>query len=174
VGALTEDGLDPLVAGECAACGSTRRAFRTYVDARLPLIGGEPVGPVTWVYDGEKFIDGVFEASCAQCQRVLFEADCCPRCNAPGALAAVLAGENRWAPPAACPRCGDEEIMYVALVPARVAWEGKRADKARTTTEMGDPGFHGCRVDCATCGTVAEVTERCPLCDAAGPLRARP
>ena len=26
-------------------------------------MGGEPVGSITWVYDGEKFVDGVFEAA---------------------------------------------------------------------------------------------------------------
>ena len=33
---------------------------------------------------------------------------------------------------------------------------------------------HGYRVDCTDCGTVAEERARCPLCDAPGPLRARP
>jgi hypothetical protein len=174
VGALTEEGLDSLVAAGCSACGSKRLAFRTYVDARMPLIGGEPVGPVTWVYDGEKFVDGVFEARCGQCERVLFESDWCPRCNAPGALAGILTAENRWGPPPACPRCGDEETLYVALVPARVALDGKRAEKARTTTELHDPGFHGLRALCGTCGVVAEVVDRCPLCDAPAPLRPRP
>jgi hypothetical protein len=60
------------------------------------------------------------------------------------------------------------------MVPARVGWEGKRADKARAFVELGDPGFHGTRVECGTCGVVAEVTDRCALCDRTGPLRARP
>ena len=76
--------------------------------------------------------------------------------------------------PAACPACDGEELRYVAFVPARVVYEGKRADKARTSTELHDDGFHGYRVDCRDCGTVAELTDACPLCDAPAPLRARP
>ena len=111
-------------------------------------IGGEPVGALTWVYDGEKFVDGVFEVACADCQHALFSDDGCPRCHAAGALPAVLAAHNRWPVPAACPSCQGEEVHYLAMVPARVAYQGKRADRARTSTELHDPGFHGYRVDC--------------------------
>ena len=74
--------------------------------------------------------------------------------------------------PAACPSCDDEQLRYVAFVPARVAYEGKRADRARSSTELHEDGFHGYRVDCRDCGTVAALTDGCPLCEAAGPLRA--
>lgn len=174
VGALTEDAFSRLVAAGCDACQSPRLTLRSYVDGRLPLMGGEPVGALTWVYDGEKFVDGLFEARCADCQHTIFAADCCPRCNATGALATILATENRWPPPNACPSCDDDEVRFVAFVPARVAYEGKRAEKARTTVELHEPGFHGFRVDCRACGTVAELVDRCPLCDAPGPLRPRP
>ena len=178
MGALTEAGLDQLIASGCSACGASRLAFRTYVDARLPLMGGEPVGELTWIYDGEKFVDGVFEVACADCQHALFSDDGCPRCHAAGVLPAVLAAHNRWPVPAACPACQGEEIQYVAMVPARVAYQGKRADRARTSTELHDPGFHGYRVDCVDCGTVAELTDGCPLCQAPAsdsrPLRPRP
>jgi hypothetical protein len=174
VGALTEAGLDQLIAGGCSACGGRRLAFRTYVDARLLVIGGEPVGALAWVYDGEKFVDGVFQATCADCQHALFRDDGCPRCNAAGALAAVLAAPNRWPVPSACPGCQGEEVQYVAMVPARVAYQDGRADKARTSTELHDAGFHGYRVDCVDCGTVGELTEGCPLCQAPAPLRPRP
>ena len=174
MGVLTEPGLDQLITAGCPGCGSHRLAFRTYVDARLPLAGGEPVGALTWTYDGEKFVDGVFEAACADCKRVLLADDRCPRCHAPGALPAALNATNRWAVPAACPGCDGEEVRYIALVPARVTHDGKRADKARTTTELLDPGFHGYRVDCKACGTVAELLDRCPLCAAPAPLRPRP
>jgi hypothetical protein len=174
VGALTEAGLDQLITSGCPACDTGRLAFRTYVDARLPLAGGEPVGVPTWIYDGEKFVDGVFQVACADCQHSLFSADDCPRCHAAGLLPVVLAAPNSWPVPAACPRCQGEEVQYVAMVPARVAYQGKRADRARTSTELHDPGFHGYRVDCADCGTVAELTDACPLCQAPGPLRPRP
>ena len=178
MGALTEAGLDQLIASGCPACGASRLAFRTYVDARLPLIGGEPVGALTWIYDGEKFVDGVFEVACADCKHALFSDDGCPRCHAAGVLPVVLATHNRWPVPAACPGCQGEEVRYVAMVPARVAYQGKRADRARTSTELHDPGFHGFRVDCVDCGTVAELTDGCPLCQAPAsdsrPLRPRP
>ena len=44
MGLLDEPGLDRLVTSGCAACGSHKLTFRTYVDGRLPIIGGEPVG----------------------------------------------------------------------------------------------------------------------------------
>ena len=174
MGALTESGLDQLIASGCAACGGKRLSFRTYVDLARPLMGGEPVGSITWAYDGEKFVDGVFQVTCAECKRPVFADDRCPRCDAAGALPAVLAAANRWPVPAACPGCQGEEVRYVAMVPATVIFDGKRADKARTFTEMHDPGFHGYRVDCDDCGTVAELVDRCPLCQAPGPLRPRP
>jgi len=60
------------------------------------------------------------------------------------------------------------------FVPARVAYQGKRAEKARTSTELHEDGFHGYRVDCRDCGTLAERSDACPLCEAPGPLRPRP
>ncbi len=174
MGSLTEAGLDALVTRGCPACHSTRLQFRSYVDGRLPVMGGEPVGSITWVYDGEKFVDGVFEVCCADCKHALLRADECPRCHAPGALAGILATTNRWPVPAACPGCDSDEIRYLAMLPAKVSYEGKRADKARSSTELHEPGFHGYRVDCVDCGTVAELLDRCPLCAAPAPLRARP
>jgi hypothetical protein len=174
MGVLTEAELDRLIASGCAACGSKRLAFRTYVDARLPVMGGEPVGAITWVHDGEKFVDGVFEVECADCKHPLFAADCCPRCHAAGVLPVVLAAHNRWPVPACCPACQGEEIFYLAMVPARVTHDGKRAEKARTASGLYDPGFHGYRIDCDDCGTVAALGDACPLCQAPGPLRPRP
>jgi hypothetical protein len=173
VGILTEESFEALLTAGCP-CGARKIAFRMYVDGLVPLQGGEPVGPVKWSYDGEKFVDGVYDARCAACERVLFEAAVCPRCHADGALGAALETENRWPVPEACPRCGLEEIRYIAFIPARTSWEGKRADKARTTVEIGDPGFHGYRVDCRDCGKVMEIVDRCPICQTPGPLRPRP
>jgi hypothetical protein len=177
LGTLTEAGLDELITRGCTACGSPRLHFRSYVDGRWPIVAGEPVGAVTWVYDGEKFVDGVFEVACADCHHPLFNSDVCPRCNADGALPAVLAASNRWPPPTTCPACDEEELRYTALVPARIVFQGKRADKARTTTEPLDPGFHGQHLRCTSCGATAAVeaaTAHCPLCDRPGPLRPRP
>jgi hypothetical protein len=174
MGLLDEPGLDRLLEAGCRACGGGKLTFASYVDGLLPIAGGEPVGKLTWVYDGEKFVDGVYQVTCAACQAVVFTADVCPRCNAPGGLARALATPNRWPVPAACPSCDDEQLRYIAFLPARVVYEGKRADKARSTTELHEDGFHGWRADCRDCGTVAELTASCPLCDAPAPLRARP
>ena len=174
VGALSETDLEQLIARGCTGCGSDRLAFRSYVDLMRPLAAGEPVGSTSWVYDGEKFVDGVFAVSCAACKRALFADDCCPRCNAAGALPTILATENRWPVPLACATCSSEEVLYVALVPARISYEGKRADTARTSTEMHDPGFHGHRLACVDCGAEDALIETCPLCAAPAPLRPRP
>jgi hypothetical protein len=174
MGLLDEPGLERLVAAGCGHCGSAKLAFRSYLDGRLPIVAGEPVGPMVWLYDGEKFVDGVFEVTCAACKQALFRADVCPRCHAAGGLARALGAPNAWPVLLACPGCDGEELGYVAFVPARVGYEGKRAEKARTSTELHEDGFHGFRVDCRTCGTVAELTDACPLCGGPGPLRARP
>jgi hypothetical protein len=174
MGLLDEPGLERLVGSGCSSCGSHKLSFRTYVDGMLPLLGAEPVGKLSWVYDGEKFVDGVYEVGCADCKHPLFVAAVCPRCHAPDGLARALGTPNRWPVPASCPRCDGEEVGYVAFVPARVSYEGKRADKARSSTELSDNGFHGYAVRCRSCGPVAERADSCPLCDAPAPLRPRP
>jgi len=177
MGQLDEAALDRLVAAGCGACGGTTLTFETYVDGLIPFLGGEPVGRVTWAYDGEKFLDGVYAVTCAGCRQRLFDSDLCPRCHAPGGLARALGRPNQWAVPAACadPECGCEEIRYLAFLPARVSYQGKRADEARSSTEPHDDGFHGVRAECRACRrTIAERTDSCPLCASPGPLRARP
>ncbi len=174
MGQLDKSSLDVLIAGGCPACAATTLTFRSYVDALLPLMGGEPVGKLTWVYNGEKFLDGIFSVTCASCQHVVFASPDCPRCHAPDGLERALTGENTYLPPESCPGCDNQEVRFIAFVPARVTYEGKRADKARTSTELLDPGFHGYRVDCRVCGTVAERHDGCPVCEAPGPIRPRP
>ena len=39
---------------------------------RCNLPAAPTVGPVKWAYDGEKFLDGVFEVTCSQCERIVF------------------------------------------------------------------------------------------------------
>lgn len=173
MGLLDEAGLEALVSTGCSKCKSTRLRFGAYLDALLPIMDAEPVGKMTWVYDGEKFVDGVFEVSCADCNMELFAADVCPRCHAPGGLAKALATTNEWPVPTECPSCEGEELRYIAMVPASVVYNGRRADKPRCGTELLDEGFHGYRVDCKSCRTVA-IRDTCPLCNAAPPLRPRP
>jgi hypothetical protein len=174
MGLLDASGLERLIAAGCPKCHGLKLAFRTYVDGLLPIMGAEPIGRITWVYDGEKFVDGVYEVTCAACNEVAFAADVCPRCHAPGGLRRALGTPNRWSVPRSCPECGIDEVRYIAFVPAHVIYEGKRAAKARSATELHEDGFHGYRVDCRDCGTVAERHGECPLCDAPAPLRPRP
>jgi len=167
MGALSEPAFDALAAAGCSACGGAKLIFRSYVEGSLPVLGGDPVGQMRWSYDGEAFVDGVFEVACAACKEIVFRAAVCPRCNAEDGLARALERPNAWAIPAACPACKLEEVRVSAYVPIRVAWEGKRAEKPRTTTEFFDPGFHAFRITCADCGPVVEHIGGCPLCGAA-------
>src|SRR5438309_1056841 len=145
MGLLDEPGLERLVGAGCTACGSHKLTFRAFVDGLLPIMEAEPVGRLTWVYDGEKFVDGVFEVTCSDCKAPVFAESVCPRCHAPGGLARALAAPNRWPVPQRCPGCDGEELRYIALVPARVTYEGKRAEKARSSSELHDAGFHWSR-----------------------------
>ncbi len=179
MGLLDEGALDRLTAAGCPGCGGRALVFRTYVDGVFPFVDGEPVGRVSWIYDGEKFVDGVYAVDCAGCGAPVFSADVCPRCHTPGGLARALGTPNRWPVPIGCadPDCGGQEIRYVAFVPARVTAQGARAEKARTETEPHEDGFHGLRAECRDCGaTIAARPESagCPLCETPGPLRARP
>lgn len=174
MGLLDEPGLTRLLEAGCPRCNAEKLTFRAYVDGMLPFMGAEPVGRVTWVYDGEKFVDGVYQVACTACNELIFAADVCPRCHAPDGLRKALGSTNAFTVPARCPSCDDDEVGYVAFFPAMLTYEGKRADKARTATEPHDPGFHGYRVDCRYCGKVAERVDTCPLCEAPAPLRPRP
>lgn len=174
MGILTEAGLDDLVRAGCSGCGKNVLQFRAFLDARILTLGGEPVSKLTWVYDGEKFVDGVFEVTCAGCKKVLLAADLCPRCHAPGGLTTALESENRFPRLKECPQCQHEELRYFAMLPATVSYEQGRAGKPVTHIDAYDPGFHGLRIECRDCGPIAKVTAGCPLCAAPGPLRARP
>ncbi len=174
MGILTESKLEEILAAGCPRCGTGELSFLAYLDGRLPLLGGEPVGKLAWCYDGEKFVDGVYEIGCTGCKQTLFSASVCPRCHSPEGLAQALESANRFPLPTECPSCQGEEVRYVAMLPAASIYVKGRAATPRTDVDPYDPGFHGYRVDCRDCGTVAEQTARCPLCDAPGPLRPRP
>jgi hypothetical protein len=174
MGSLTESTFTERVLAGCSACGGKKLTIRAYVEGKFPLMGGEPVGTVVWAYKGETLVDGVFEIRCVACRNVVFSDTNCPRCHEPNALAPALETENRHDVPKECPTCGIVSISYFAFVPATVTYEGKRADKARTSCELYDPGFHGWRAHCSTCGPFARREGVCPICDAPHPLRAPP
>jgi len=165
--------LDRVIAAGCG-CGDKRLAFRTYVDGRIPMMAGEPIGRLGWAYDGEAFCDGVYEVSCLACKQSLFSSTACTRCNADGGLDKALSTTNAYPVPDACPGCDGEEIVLFGFVPAETTYEGKRAEKARTDVDLYDEGFHGFQAWCKTCGVFGELKTACPLCAAAGPIRDRP
>jgi hypothetical protein len=174
MGQLDEPGLNRLIEAGCPACGDKKLIFRTYVDGHMPFMGGEPVGRVTWSYDGEKFVDGVHHVACGTCAHVMFQAGVCPRCHAADGLKKALETTNDYPVPVACPSCDEDQVTYFAFLPATVAYQDGRAAKAASRVEPHEPGFHGYRADCRYCGTIAARTATCPLCGAPGPLRARP
>ena len=170
--AMTPERLEALVAAGCPRCKAQKLVFRSYVEGRLPLLAGEPVGRVAWAYKGEDFCAGVFDVACAACNEVVFADEACPGCRRAGGLEVAMESENRFEVPRACPRCATEAVRYFAKVPASVVHHGGRAmngersrgEPARTATELLDPGFHGLRAECKECGTFAIATSRCPLC----------
>ena len=174
MGSLTEATFTARVAQGCTACGAKKLLITAYVEGKFPIMGGEPIGTVTWAYKGETFVDGVFEILCASCKHTLFADPICPRCHAEGGLARALETENTHPVPAACPTCNAQTLTYRAFVPANVTYEGVRANKARTNCEQYDEGFHGLRAECKTCGACARHGATCPLCDAPGPIRPQP
>src|SRR5579863_330311 len=102
MGLLTEAVLDRLVQRGCVACSGHKLIFRTYVDGVVPFVGGEPVARISWIYDGEKFVDGVYAVDCAACGATQFASDVCPRCHNPTGLEIALSTPNRWPIPAGC------------------------------------------------------------------------
>jgi hypothetical protein len=174
MGSLTEATFTERVDAGCPACSSKKLLIRAYVEGKFPLLAGEPGGAVTWAYKGETFVDGVFEIRCAGCKQGVFSDAMCPRCHAPDGLAHALATENALPVPIACPTCKRETLTLRAFVPANVSYEGKRADKARSSCTLYDTGFRAVVAECVTCGPLEPRADGCPLCEAKGPVRAQP
>ncbi|MBL8740721.1 MAG: hypothetical protein JNK04_06500 [Myxococcales bacterium] len=164
MGKLTATDLDGLLEGGCAKCGSKRFEFQTYVAEVLPVQGGEPVGKAKWAYDGEAFLEGVYGVTCSDCSHPQVRCPECPSCGAADGLAHALESENSYPAPEACSACGASDLSFFAMVPAQVSWRDGRSDKAKTDTAPEDPGFHGYRADCRSCGRIVKAESGCPLC----------
>jgi ssDNA-binding Zn-finger/Zn-ribbon topoisomerase 1 len=174
MGLLDEAAFDLLVRGGCPACRGTTLEIRSFLDKSLVVMAGDPNDDGRWVHDGEKFVDGTYHIACASCAHLVFASDACPRCNAVGGLARALAEVSRLVVPKRCPACDELELMALALVPATARHGGgDTRPKPKPLAEHGDPGYHVVAYACDACDR-AVVAERCPLCDAPGPLRARP
>ncbi|HEX5058433.1 MAG TPA: hypothetical protein VFV99_03690 [Kofleriaceae bacterium] len=171
MGALSQARFEELVNAGCT-CGGRLLEIRSYIDRSLVVMAAEPNNEGRWAHDGEKFADGTYRITCATCAKVVFESDICPRCNAAGGLARALGETSRLTLPKRCPQCNELELMALAFVPASARYGGE-APKPKQLVDFGDPGYHVVAYGCNSCDR-AVVAEKCPLCDAHGPLRPRP
>lgn len=173
MGALDQAQFERLVTAGCPSCHGRVLEISSVIDRSLVMMAGDPNDAGRWVHDGEKFVDGTYRVECVACRAVLFESALCPRCNADGALPRVLGQGSRLVVPKRCPSCNELELLALAMVPASARHGGGERPKPTPRAEFGEPGYHVVAFACPGCDK-AVVAERCPLCDAAGPLRARP
>jgi hypothetical protein len=173
MGALSQGRFEELVGAGCPACQARVLEIRSIIDHSVIVMVGDPNDEGRWVHDGEKFVDGTYRIACTSCSHVVFESDMCPRCNAAGALPRVLEAKSRLAVPKRCPSCSELELLTVAMVPAVARYGDGATPKPAALASLGEPGYHVVAFACPSCDK-ATVAERCPLCDAAGPLRPRP
>jgi hypothetical protein len=173
MGQLDEAGFEAVIAAGCTACGGQTMEIESFIDRRYLLMLADPNDAGKWAHDGEKFVDGIYRIRCVACAAVAFADTGCPRCHAPEGLARALAEGNRLELPKRCPKCNELELIALALVPASARYGGGQTPKPKPLAEFGDPGVHFVAYACESCDA-AMVTQKCPLCDAPGPLRARP
>ena len=173
MGQLDEPRFESIVNAACPACGAATLDIRTFIDRKLDVMLGDPNDDGRWVHDGEKFVDGTYQISCAACQHIVFSSPDCPRCHAPHGLDRALSSPSRLALPKRCPTCKDTELLALALIPSTTRYSGGTAARPTPLADFGDPAYHLVAFACASCDA-ATVTQSCPLCDAPGPLRPRP
>ena len=172
MGALSQARFEELVNAGCT-CGGRLLEIRSYIDRSLVVMAAEPNNEGRWAHDGEKFVDGTYRIECASCHHVVFEHPDCPRCHAAGGLAKALADISRLQIPKRCPGCNELELLAIALVAAKAKYGGGERPKPVPLAEFGEAGHHTVAFACESCDA-ATVTQKCPLCDAPGPLRPRP
>ncbi|MEO8876521.1 MAG: hypothetical protein ABI461_13105 [Polyangiaceae bacterium] len=161
---LSEADFTVIADAGCDTCGSKKLIVESLVAQKLTLLGGEPYGQPTWGYKGEELVQGTYRIACDGCKKDLYQSSVCPLCNAEGGVERALAQENGFPLPETCASCGHDMLTATAYVPATISYEGKRAQKARTTTKPEDAGFHAIRVDCKECRAVSQRKVPCPLC----------
>lgn len=173
MGKLDEQAFELAVQGGCPACGEAAVEIRTFLDRRVLLMLADPNDAGRWVHDGEKFIDGTYRIACGSCAHVVFESPDCPRCHAAGGLARALGDASRLPIPKRCAGCNELELIALALVNAQARYTVGATPKPQPLAEYGEAGHHMVAFACESCDA-AVVTQKCPLCDAPGPLRERP
>lgn len=173
MGALDQPSFETLINTGCPACGGATLEIRSIIDRTVGVMLADPTNAGKWAHDGEKFVDGTYQITCAKCTHLVFANEMCPRCNAPDQLATVLATSSRLAVPKRCPKCNELELLAIALVPATARSGGGETPKPKPLADFGEPGYHVVAFACDACDH-AEVAEGCPLCAKPGPLRVRP
>lgn len=173
MGRLDEKSFEAIVSAGCPACQSAKVEIKSFIDRRVLLMLADPTDAGRWVHDGEKFVDGAYVITCAGCATVLFESPDCPRCHAEGGLAKALGETSRMPIPKRCAACNELELIALALCPASARYGTGETPKPKALAEYGEPGHHMVAYACESCDA-AVVTQKCPLCDAPGPLRVRP
>jgi len=161
---LSEEEFTALVDAGCPDCPKASLAIDALVPQKVPLLGGEPYGAPTWGYKGEDLVRGVYCVACESCKRELYASAACPRCGAADGVERALSAADAVPLAKACAACGGELLTATAVVPARVAYDGKRSSKPRAQAAPEEPGFHAIRVECKTCLGVTERRDPCPLC----------
>jgi hypothetical protein len=157
MGRLDEQRFETIVRDTCPRCRGTSLVIRTFLDRRVLLMLADPNDMI----------------SCTGCGHVVFESPDCPRCHAPDGLAKALHDTSRMSIPKRCTSCNELELLGLALVHAEAKHTAGSTPKPQPLAEWGEPGHHMVAFACESCDA-AVVTQRCPLCDAPGPLRERP
>lgn len=166
--ALSEEEFAALVDAGCPDCPRTALTIDALVPQKVPLLGGEPYGAPTWAYKGEDLVRGAYCVTCEGCKKQLYVSAACPRCGAAEGIDRALAEADAAPLAKACAACGGDVLTATAVVPARVAYDGKRSSKPRAQAAPEQPGFHAIRIECKTCLGVTERHDPCPLCGSLG------
>ena len=163
-GSLSESAFAAIVEAGCPSCRAKKLTIEALLVEKVPLLAGEVFGSPSWAYKGEDFVRGTYRIECHGCRTEIFSATTCPRCGAAGGLTRALERLSDFHLPRACEHCGSEQLTAKAFAPARVVYEGKRADKPRPQAGPEEPGFHPFEAVCKVCERGIETKDPCPVC----------
>jgi RNA polymerase subunit RPABC4/transcription elongation factor Spt4 len=163
-GLLSESAFAALLEAGCPSCGAKKLAIEALLVEKVPLLAGEVFGSPSWAYKGEDFVRGTYRIECHGCRKELFATAECPRCGASDGVQHALERVSDFSLPRSCEHCGSEQLSAKAFAPARVVYEGKRAEKPRPQAGPEEPGFHPFEAACKVCGRVISTQGACPLC----------
>jgi hypothetical protein len=172
VGPLDAQQLATVIAG-CSKSDRTAFEVTSNIDRQVSVMVAQPNDDGRWTHDGEKFIDGVFEIRCINCNDQAYASTDCPRCHRANGLADAIDTASRLTVPTRCPGCRGTELLVAGFAPARVRTGEGRPPSPTPIALFGDDGFHIAAISCDGCDWV-QLADGCPLCGGPGPLRPRP